>query len=174
MQLGKPHHHAYVVEEIEIAARALATQLGAGPFFCVENVPLEDVRSRGEQAQFVHNSSFGSCGDAVIELIQPIRLAPNRVEERFAGLRPRPHHVAYVVPDTSAEELRRELDARNLPVYLSSRLGPLDTTLHDASVVLGHDIEIHVDVDGLHQFFAMVRAGADGWDGTDPVRPAPS
>ena len=55
--------------------------------------------------------------------------------------------------------------------YLSSRLGEVETTLHDASGVLGHDIEIHVDNKGLHDFFGMVSAGAQGWDGSEPLRP---
>ncbi len=31
--------------------------------------------------------------------------------------------------------------------------------------------EIHVDNEGLHGFFAMVRSGAEGWDGSEPLRP---
>jgi hypothetical protein len=47
----------------------------------------------------------------------------------------------------------------------ASQLGEVETTLHDASASLGHDIEIHVDNHGLRDFFGMVRDGADGWDG---------
>ena len=61
-QLGQPHHHAYVVEDIEATVNRLVDQLGAGPFFLVERVPLENVLSRGEPAEFVHNSAFGACG----------------------------------------------------------------------------------------------------------------
>jgi hypothetical protein len=42
-------------------------------------------------------------------------------------------------------------------------------TLHDASAALGHDIEIHVDSEGLRDFFEMVRGGAEGWDGSEPL-----
>jgi hypothetical protein len=129
LQLGKPHHHAYVVEDIATAVEGLHTRLGAGPFFLVENVPLENVRSRGEPAEFVHSSAFGACGEEVIELIQLARLAPARVHERFAGQRPRIQHVAYAVPSESVGEIRSELDARDVPEYLSSQLGALDTTL---------------------------------------------
>jgi hypothetical protein len=137
-------------------------------------VPLENVISRGEPAEFAHDSAFGFYGDGAIELIEPARLSPDRVEERFAGVRPRLHHVGYVVPAKSARKLRGELDERDLREYLSARLGDLDMTLHDASALLGHDIEIHVDNDGLREFFGMVRDGAEGWDGTTPLRPAPS
>ena len=54
--------------------------------------------------------------------------------------------------------MRSSLDERGLSQYLSSQLGEVETTLHDASAALGHDIEIHVDNDGLRDFFGMVRA----------------
>jgi methylmalonyl-CoA/ethylmalonyl-CoA epimerase len=165
------HHYAYVVESIEATVERLAEQLGAGPFFLVENVPLENVTSRGEPAEFVHHSAFGWCGGGPIELMEMVRLAPERVEARFSGARPRAHHVAWAVGPASVEGLRRELEARGLPEYLSARLGELNSTLHDASASLGHDIEIHVDSQGLRDFFQMVREGAEGWDGSEPLRP---
>jgi hypothetical protein len=170
-QLGDPHHYAYVVDDIEAAVNRLADQLGAGPFFLLESVPLENVVSRGEPAEFAHSSAFGSCGGGVIELIQTVSLAPERVEQRFAEPLPRVHHVAYVVPPAEVADLRSSLDERGLTQYLSSELGGLETTLHDASEVLGHDIEIHADNVALHGFFAMVRGGAEGWDGSEPLRP---
>ena len=173
-QLGEPHHCAYVVDDIEATVRRLVDQLGAGPFFLIENVPLENVLSRGEPAEFVHNSAFGYCGGGAIELMEVLRLAPERVQKGFSGPRPRIHHVAYVLPPTEVADLRSSLDDRGLTEYLSSQLGEVETTLHDASAALGHDIEIHVESEGLRDFFEMVRAGADGWDGSEPLRPVES
>jgi methylmalonyl-CoA/ethylmalonyl-CoA epimerase len=170
-QLGEPHHSAYVVEDIEATVSRLVDGLGAGPFFLIENVPLENVRSRGEPAEFVHNSAFGYCGDGAIELIETVRLAPERVDKGFSAPRPRIQHVAYVVPPTEVVDLRSSLDERGLPQYLSTWLGGVETTLHDASATLGHDIEIHGDNEGLRGFFAMVRDAAEGWDGSEPLRP---
>ena len=173
-QLGEPHHYAYVVEDIEATVNRLVDQLGAGPFFLIENVPLEDVLSRGEPAEFVHNSAFGYCGGGAIELIEAVSLSPERVEQRFSGPRPGIHHVGYAVPPTEVADLRSSLDERALPEYLSSQLGDVETTLHDASGTLGHDIEIHVDSEGLREFFGMVRGSAQGWDGSVPLRPVES
>jgi len=170
-QLGEPHHYAYVVEDIEATVNRLVDQLGAGPFFLVDNVPLENVLSRGEPGEFAHNSAFGSCGDGVIELIQTVRLAPARVEERFSGPWPRVHHVGYVLAPTDVADVRSALDERGLSQYLSSQFGGAETTLHDASAVLGHDIEIHGDNEGLRGFFGMVSAAAEGWDGSERLRP---
>jgi glyoxalase/bleomycin resistance protein/dioxygenase superfamily protein len=169
--LGQPHHCAYVVEDIETTVSRLVDRLGAGPFFLIENVPLENVLSRGEPAQFVHNSAFGYCGHGAIELIETVALAPERVEKGFSAPRPRIQHVAYVVPPAEVVDVRTSLEERGSPQYLSTWLGRVETTLHDASAVLGHDIEIHADNDGLHGFFAMVRGAAEAWDGSEPLRP---
>jgi hypothetical protein len=173
-KLGEPHHYAYVVDDIEATVKRLVDQVGAGPFFLIERVPVENVLSRVKPAEFVHNSAFGSYGGGAIELIEAVSLAPERVEERLSGPRPRVHHVAYVVPPTEVADLRTSLDERGLPQYLSSQLGEVDTTLHDASATLGHDIEIHVENDGLREFFEMVRGGAENWDGSEPLRPVES
>jgi methylmalonyl-CoA/ethylmalonyl-CoA epimerase len=169
--LGEPHHLAYVVEDIEATVHRLVDGLGAGPFFLVENVPLENVVSRGEPAEFVHNSAFGACGRGAIELIETVSLAPERVEKGFSGPRPRIHHVGYAVPPAEVAALRDALDERDLSQYLSSQLGEVENTLHDASAVLGHDIEILVDSGGLRDFFGMVSGAAQGWDGSEPLRP---
>ncbi|HEY5977976.1 MAG TPA: VOC family protein [Solirubrobacterales bacterium] len=173
-QLGSPHHHAYVVDDIEATVNRLVGQLGAGPFFLIEKVPLENLLSRGEPAEFVHNSAFGRCGDGTIELIETIGLAPKRVEEAFSLPRPGLHHVGYVVPAAEVADVRDSFDRRGLPQYLSAQLGETENTFHDASASLGHDIEIHLDCQGLRDFFGMVSAGADGWDGSEPLRPVES
>ena len=169
-QLGAPHHLAYVVDDIAATVERLVAQLGAGPFFSIENVPLEDVTSSGEPAQFAHNSAFGRCGDGTIELIQPVSLAPARLEQAFAPPRPRIQHVAYVVSPAELDEIRSSLGEGGLSQYLSSWFGGAETTLHDASAILGHDIEIHGDNEGLRGFFGMVSAAAEGWDGSEPLR----
>ena len=173
-RLGEPHHHAYVVEDIEATVDRLVGQLGAGPFFLVENVPLENVLSRGEPAELVHNSAFGCCGRGAIELMEIISAAPERVEERFSAPRPGIHHVAYVVSPAEVPEVRKSLDQRGLPQYLSAELGETHNTFHDASASLGHDIEIHDDVPGLRDFFEMVRSAAEVWEGSEPLRPVES
>jgi methylmalonyl-CoA/ethylmalonyl-CoA epimerase len=169
-RLGEPHHCAYLVEDIEVTVDRLVDQLGAGPFFLIESVPLDNVLSRGEPAEFVHNSAFGYCGGGAIELIEAVRLAPERVEKAFSAPRPRIQHVGYVVAPTEVADLRSSLDERGLSEYLSSQLGEAITTLHDASAVLGHDIEIHAHNDGLRDFFDMVGGAARGWDGSEPLR----
>jgi methylmalonyl-CoA/ethylmalonyl-CoA epimerase len=172
-QLGEPHHYAYAVDDIEATVGRLVEQLGAGPFFLIEDVPLENILSRGEPAKYTHNSAFGQCGSGTIELMEIIEVAPERVERGFSGPRPALHHVGYAVPPEEVGRLRSMLDQRGLPEYLSAHLGETHNTFHDASALLGHDIEVHVDCQELRGFFEMVRGAAEGWDGSESLRPVP-
>lgn len=167
---GPIHHLAYVVESIEATAKQLVRTLGAGPFFVVRDVPLEQVTSRGEPATFQHDSAFGQCGAMPVELIQIEYLEPARVREGFSQSPPRLHHAAYVVPRQRVAEARDELELRGLPAFLHATMGDLDSTLHDGVSVMGHHLELHADSQALHDFFAMVRNASAGWDGSDPLR----
>jgi Glyoxalase/Bleomycin resistance protein/Dioxygenase superfamily len=172
--LGKIHHLAYVVDEIESAAQKLNAQFGAGPFFHLEVVPVADVTSRGEPGEFVHASAFGICNGVPVELMVIDQMAPPRAAERFAGDRfPRFHHIAYAVAPAEVESTRATLEADGLPEYLHAHFGEdVDFTYHDGTASLGHDIELHADSEGLRGFFALFESAAEGWDGSDLVRPA--
>ena len=156
-QLGEPHHHAYVVEDIEATAKRLVDELGAGPFFLIERVPLEKVLSRGEP-RFVHNSAFGACARGMIKAVLPVSLAPGRVEE-VLRLPAENHRIAYVVPATEVADLRRSLDERGLSQYLSSQFGG-GTEASTTPPPPWADIEIHADNEGLREFFRMVHGAA--------------
>jgi hypothetical protein len=78
---GPIHHLGYVVEDLETTVQRLVSGLGAGPFFVVRDVPLEEVTSRCEAATFQHDSAFGQCGAMPIEVMQLKRLEPERVRE---------------------------------------------------------------------------------------------
>jgi hypothetical protein len=174
LNLPPIHHHAYVVDELDSAARRLHAQFGAGPFFYIEQVPVTEVTSRGEPAEYIHGAAFGMCNQVPVELMHITRITPARAGRRFTRNHvPRLQHVAYVLPGAEVDALRAELEARGLPEYLRSRLGEVDTTLHDADATFGYDLELHADNDGLRGFFALVRQAADGWDGAELMRPAP-
>jgi len=172
--LGRIHHLAYVVDEIEPAAVRLNEQFGAGPFFFLDEVPVSDVSSRGEPGEFVHASAFGICNEVPVELMVIARMAPPRAADRFAGeTTPRFHHIAYAVPPAEVEAVRAKLEASGLPEYLHAHFGEdVDFTYHDGSASLGHDIELHADSDGLRGFFAMFESAAENRDGSDLLRPA--
>jgi Glyoxalase/Bleomycin resistance protein/Dioxygenase superfamily len=175
LDLGPIHHLAYVVEEIEPAVRRLHEQFGAGPFIQIEDATPEEVTSRGEPAVYVHGTAFGVCSGVAVELIQAGRIEPTRVAERFRlndDGTPRLQHVAYAFSPPTVDEVRADLESRGLPEYLRARAaGDVEMTYHDASGTFGHDFEIHLDSASLSGFFGLVREAADGWDGSDLLRP---
>jgi hypothetical protein len=174
LDLGQIHHYAYIVDELGAAAERLHAHFGAGPFFYIEQVPVTNVTSRGEPAEYVHGAAFGMCNGVPVELMQIARIAPERADRRFSrDAPPCIQHVAYVVPRAEVDAVRADLETRGLPEYLTSRLGDLDTSLHDAGTTFGYDLELHADNDGLRGFFELLRKAADGWNGGDLMRPAP-
>jgi methylmalonyl-CoA/ethylmalonyl-CoA epimerase len=166
LDLGRPHHSAYVVEDIEATVARMVAELGAGPFFLIEDVPLEDVVAAGAPARLDHHSAFGSLGGYPIELMQILAAEPEPVAARFAGPLPRLHHVGYGLAPEAADAARSTLGRE----YLSSRLGDGHGTFHDLAATLGHDVEIQDTVGQFPEFFAMVLGAAEGWDGSEPLR----
>jgi methylmalonyl-CoA/ethylmalonyl-CoA epimerase len=166
LDLGRPHHSAYVVDDIEATASRMVAELGAGPFFLIEDVPLEDVGSAGGPARLDHHSAFGSLGGYPVELMQILAAEPEPVAARFAGPLPRLHHVGYGLPPEAADAARAKLGRE----YLSSRLGDGHGTFHDLAATLGHDIEVQDAVGQFPEFFGMVLGAAEGWDGSEPLR----
>ena len=168
--LGKPHHSGYAVQSIAATVPRLVEQFGAGPFLLIENVPLENVSFNGEPAVFEHHSAFGSLGGYPIELQETVRVDPEHLATKWSGELPRLHHVGYALSSHAADDARDALAEGGSPAYLASELNGEVTTVHDGSLVLGHDIEVLVDGPALQEFFAMVLGAAEGWDGTDPLR----
>lgn len=167
---GPIHHLGYVVEDLESTIQRLVGELGAGPFFVVRDVPLEQVTSHGEAATFQHDSAFGQCGAVPIEVLQLKRLEPERVRKAFSQPPPHLHHTAYVVAPERVAEAREDLERRGLPAFLHATLGELDLTYHEAAHTTGHHVELHADNQGLRDFFAMIHAASLEWDGSDPLR----
>ncbi len=77
LNLPEIHHYAYVVDELDAAARRMHAQFGAGPFFYIEQVPVTDVTSRGEPAEYLHSAAFGMCNRVPVELMQIDRTRPS-------------------------------------------------------------------------------------------------
>jgi len=166
---GTQEHLAYIVDDLDAAISDVAARFGAGPFIVLDDVPLENLRSSEEPAEFAHSTAFGQCGDVPIELMQIHRCSPAAVERGFQlGVTPRLHHVAFAVPDLEAAVA--EVEHAGLPSYLRGNLGEIRISFHDAAPLLGHDLELHQDGEEFRGFFAMVREASEGWDGRDPIR----
>ena len=159
---------AYAVDDVRTAARRMAADLGAGPFFVRRHPPLASAEHAGSPAVFDHSSAYGQWGALQIELVQVHAAEPATLAAAVdpgSGL----HHVAMFAESIEAEQSR--LEQCGFPCVLDAVTdGGVRFAFHDARHSLGHLLEIYEPSPGIARFYEMVRTSARAWDGSDPVR----
>lgn len=144
--------------------------VGAGPFFEMAHVPLENTRFRGEPAQIDFTMALGYLGDMQIEVIRQHNDAPSMYTEWRAAGHEGVQHMCVLVDDMA--EARRRVAAQG------------GTVLQEADMPGGMGSVIYVDTGGGpgtvleylqigeagRQGFAMMREAHRHWDGSDPIR----
>jgi hypothetical protein len=170
---GEIRQAGYVVDDIEEAMAYWSSELGVGPFFYNERVPIENYRYLGESYS-VHNSvALANSGPLQIELIQTRNGAPSMYRDFQEAGRLGLQHVAYWT-ESFDEDLER-LTRRGFEVVMSGEVGPrgrfvyFDTEYHPGTV-----IELSEVVGPKGRMFDMIREASKDWDGSNPVRPFPS
>ncbi|MGZ6007918.1 MAG: VOC family protein, partial [Rhizomicrobium sp.] len=75
--LGEVMQLAYVPADFDAALRFWIETMGAGPFFALDHVKLEDVKYKGAPADIDFSMVIGYWGDVQIELIRQHNGAPS-------------------------------------------------------------------------------------------------
>jgi hypothetical protein len=162
------HHVGYVVGDLTTAIRQAIATLRTGPFFLIEHLTFDETTYRGAPAEYDHSSAFAAFGDALIELTQVHSASPPELEQALGGRRGI-GHVGWLADDLAAETAR--LEHQGLRPFHAGRTGPASAVWFDGSDLLGHHVEVLQSAPPLLEFYASIRAAADGWDGvTDPIR----
>ena len=151
------------------AALAHWVSLGAGPFFEMHHVQLEDVKFRGEPSAIDFSMALGYWGDIQIELIRQHNAAPSIYkvwrDEGREGL----HHVCILVDDMGLA--RKSCAEAGAAVVQEARVpGGGEVIYVDTGGGPGTMVEILKPAPGGRDFFAMMREAARTWDGADPLR----
>jgi hypothetical protein len=151
-----------------LGTEAFARQFGAGPFFGMEHMVFDEVTYRGEPCVYDHSSAFGSWGPILVELTQVHDAQPAGFRDALvtpgAGL----GHIGWLTPSLSEETAR--LEAMGLVAFHTGKTGPASAVWFEGGPLFGHPIEVLQERDEILGFYAMVRAAAIDWDGTDPLR----
>ena len=163
------HHIGYVVEDLRAGVERFAASFGAGPFFAMEHIVFEEVTFRGEPALYDHSSAFGAWGDMLVELSQVHDARPAGLRQALVSPGRGVGHVAWLAE--SLEDETERLVALGLTPFHTGRTGPAAAVWFDGAPLLGHPVEVLQRRDQILGFYAMVRAAATGWDGTEPYRP---
>jgi hypothetical protein len=144
---------------------------GVGPFFVLRRFRLVDLLYRGQPSNAELSVALAQSGGIQLELIEQHDREPSAFVDAGEGL----HHVAYWT-----RELDRDLaacEARGIEIVQSGRsasgganerfvyFSPRDdpATIVELTEVLGWK----------ESWLTLVAEAAEGWDGSDPVRPAP-
>ncbi len=164
----QPVQIAYHVPDPEAAAIRWARELGWGPFYLMEHIPLESCLYRGNPAVFDHTSAYGQAGEVMIELITQHDDNPSVLRDLYAAGETGVHHVAYFVSDLQASlsDFRR----RGYAVSLEASTRGLQFAMIDACFSVGHMLELYEPTADLRRFYDFVRRKSQGWDGADPLR----
>ena len=158
--------YAWVVPDLEAAARQWHAALGVGPFLVNRNLKLTDPRYRGQPAAARFSTAVAQSGDVQIELIEQHDDAPSAYRDTVPKGASGFHHVAFIEADFAAAVAR--LTDQGHAVAADGRFGDMRYAYVDTSATLGCMVEIVEDKPAIRAFFEAVRKAAARWDG-DPA-----
>ena len=175
MQLQPPMNHkvlqvAYVVNDVRAAAERWIKTFGVGPFYILENAPVENPIYRGKPQEVKFSAGLAQAGDIHIELIEQHCDSPSCYRDLIPKGQEGFHHVGVIVEDYDKEVARYE--EMGFPVASSGEFGPLKFCYVDTSPVMHGMVEVLEDLPFIHNYFANIRKAAENWDGSDPIRNA--
>jgi len=154
---------AWVVPNLEVAARAWHKLQGVGPFLVNRNLALTDPHHRGRPAVTAFSTAVAQSGDVQIELVEQHDDTPSAYRDTVRPGATAFHHVAIIAADYDAA-LAHYTD-RGHAVAAHGWFGEMRYCYVDTVAALGHMIEIVEDKPGIRAFFAAVRKAAERWDG---------
>lgn len=167
--LGQVMQLAFVPADFDAAAKFWIETMGAGPFFALDHVQLQELTYMGEPTDADFSMLLGHWGDMQIEIIRQHNDAPSIYkawrDEGREGLQ----HVCIVVDDMTV--VRRTLAAADAAVVQEGKIAGGGEFLYaDAGGGPGTMLEVLKPAPGGREFFAMMRDAARNWDGINPIR----
>jgi Glyoxalase/Bleomycin resistance protein/Dioxygenase superfamily len=161
----------WVVDDMDAAALQWVKTMGAGPFFRIPHIQLDELTYRGKPAQLDQSSAVGQWGAVQVELFQQHCNNPSGAREMYAPGQTGIQHLTWFAPDIEAETQR--LNALGFETVMTCRLpaiGGMRLAWYDTRKVLGAMAEVYEDCDLMRKFYQRVAKAAEGWNGENPVR----
>ena len=172
---GVPGPHfmqvAFIVDDVEAAARRWVKTTGIGPFMVVPHIVLEEYSWRGEKRSGLDFSVAPAPSSGMqIELIQQHCDSPSAYRDTIARGAQGFHHLAIYCEDYDAayDHYRRQ----GFATAVDGVFGPLRFSYVDTTAAIGCMVELVEQHESQSDFFRRVAEAAQAWDGvTDPLRP---
>jgi hypothetical protein len=161
----------WVVDDMEAAALQWVKMMGAGPFFRIPHIQLDELTYRGKPAKLDQSSAVGQWGAIQVELFQQHCHNPSGAREMFAPGQTGIQHLTWFAADMDAET--RRLNGLGFETVMTCRLpavGGMRLAWYDTRKVVGAMVEVYEDCDLMRKFYRRVAKAAEGWTGEQPVR----
>lgn len=161
----------WVVDDIDAAAARWVQTMGAGPFFRIPHIRLDELTYRGKPATLDQSSAVGQWGAVQVELFQQHCDSPSGAREMFAAGQSGIQHLTWFASDLDAET--RRLNAMGFDTVMTCRLptvGGMRLAWYDTRRVLGAMVEVYEESDLMRRFYRRVARAAEAWSGQDPIR----
>lgn len=169
--LGKRMQLGHVVSDMDAALRYWTEVMGVGPFVVLDtSVGDRTFFHRGKASDVNFSIAISYMGEVMIELIMPLNSEPSPYAEFLASGREGLHHIGLWPRDFRAtcENLERfgftEVSSIRRPD------GTKDVIYCDAPGAIGAMVELAEMTPNRAEFLGGIKALADSWDGSDPVR----
>ena len=166
---GKVIQTAYVVHDIEAVLRHWIENLGIGPWFYRELVPLDSFTYRGEPSDLKMSIALSYSGDMQFELIQPRNDAPSAYKDFLQTSGGGQHHLGFLADDLDASvergrslgyQMEQEGFITNAGSFVYMSKGEIPGTM----------IEFVPMPEVRRKTWAEIQSWSVDWDGTDPIR----
>lgn len=172
---GEIRQVAYLVPDIEAAMQHWAQVLGVGPWYYNPRVPIRNYTYRGERYEPHNSVALANAGSLQIELLQTRNDVPSMYRDFQRAGHVGAQHVAYWTESFDADLARAT--AAGFKVCMSGEVGANGRFVYfeDRSRAQqpGAVIELSEVAGPKGRLFKLIREAAQGWDGSEPVRPFP-
>lgn len=167
--VGAVMQTAFVVSDIEREMAYFSRTLGIGPFFFLPHFPAIDAKYRGNPIQVDFAVALAFEGSMCFELIQQHSDAPSPFREVVAARGYGIHHVARSTR-TFDQDLARLLgEGTELVGSAATAVGGRVAYVAPPTSAVPQ-LELLEMTPPVEQFFAMIHAASQNWNGKDPVR----
>lgn len=162
--------NAWVVNDIEAAARRWSETLGIGPFYIgqYQSRMFDDLQYRGEAATLDMTTAIAFSGDMQIELIEPVGTAPSAYRDVYAEGETGFHHLCFWSDDLDADLAHYAALGCAAANTGTVRGGPRFAYV-DARTTSGCMIELLEYQAPLATLFDSWQDANKQWDGKDPI-----
>ena len=150
---------AYVVEDLEGAARDHSALFGSGPFVYMPTMTPAEASWNGAPVELHLDEAYGAYGNTQIELIEMPKTGDKTIFDKIGF-----HHFAIWADDID-EALEDFANEGCFPVLTMASAQGLVINFIDCREKWGHFIELYTPQTGLD---GMTRGLAQAWDGNNP------